>query len=67
MQVEGVDREDIPIEHDEVRTLALLQAAGGVLLLQGEGGVDGIRIDGVLEADALFGQERLVGPAPRGA
>jgi len=39
VQVEGVDREDIPIKHDEVGTLALLQTARGVLLLQGERGM----------------------------
>src|ERR1700722_2456089 len=60
VQIEGVDREDIAIEHDEIPALADLEAAGRLLLLQRRRGVDGIGIDHILQVEALLGQKRAL-------
>ena len=41
----GIDCEDVAVNHDQIGALADFETAGGRVLLQGEGGINGIGVD----------------------
>ena len=50
----GIDCEDVAVNHDQIGALADLETAGGRILLQGEGGIDGVGVDRRGEQNRLF-------------
>src|SRR5262249_18897667 len=56
----GIDCEDVAVNHNQICALADLETAGGRLVLQDEGGINGIGVDRLGERNPLVKVERFL-------